>query len=197
MREVCTKLRDAISRSEASTCGHRELLLILFSAQPFAVLQSLCGGDDAATVKISVKIFEEFELLHPHLLDAIPEDELLAWCDKLPDVRYPIAAAAIATIRHDADGPHWSDIARRILAKSPDRVQVLRKFIRQFSLPGWDASRAAEVQSKLQLLDEMAAYSDTRLAEFAAKEKARLSQAITAASEVSPPVYMDLVEGFE
>jgi len=74
---------------------------------------------------------------------------------------------------------------------------VLRKFIQQFSLPGWDASRAAEVQSKLQLLDEMATYSDSGLTKFAVKEKARLSQAITAAREVSPPVYMDIVEGFE
>ena len=197
VREVCSELRDAIARSEASTYGHRELLQILFSAQPLAVLQSLCGGDDAAKVKIGVRVLETSDLLHPHTFDVIPEEEILTWCDELPDVRYPIAAAGIAAIRHDTDGPHWTDIARRILGKSPDRVQVLRKFIRQFSLPGWDASRAAEVQSKLRLLDEMAAYSDTGLAEFAVKEKARLSQAITAAREVSPPVYMDLDEGFE
>jgi hypothetical protein len=105
--------------------------------------------------------------------------------------------AGIAAIRHDTDGPHWTDIARRILEKSPDRVQVLRKFIGQFSLPGRDVSRAAEVQSNLRLLDEMAAYSDPRLEQFAGKEKARLSQVIAAAREVIPPVYMDLDEGFE
>src|SRR5215471_4357795 len=113
---------------------------------------------------------------------------------------YPMSAIpsrrrAVAAIRDDTDGPHWTDTARRILTKSTDRVQVLRKFIQQFSLPGWDASRAAEVQSKLQLLDEMATYSDSGLTKFAVKEKARLSQAITAAREVSPPVYMDIVEG--
>jgi hypothetical protein len=123
--------------------------------------------------------------------------ELVRWCDELPDVRYPIAAAGIAAIRHDTDGPHWTDIARRVLEQPPDRVQALRTFIRQFSLPGWDVSRAAEVQSNLRLLDEMAAYSDPGLVEFAGKEKARLSQAIAAARQVRPPVHVDPDEGFE
>jgi hypothetical protein len=196
VREVCTKLRDAISRSEASVYGHREFLQVLFSAQPVAVLQSLCSGD-SAMAEIGVRVLANSELLHPHAFDAIPEEELLRWCDELPDVRYPIAAAGIAAIRHDADGSHWTDIARRILEKSPDRVQVLRKFIRQFRLPGWDAPRTAEVQSDLQLLDEVSTYADLELEEFAGKEKARLLQAIAAAREVGPPVHMDRDEGFE
>jgi hypothetical protein len=84
------------------------------------------------------------------------------------------------------DGSHWTDIARKILEKSPDRVQVLRKFIRQFRLPGWDAPRTAEVQSDLQLLDEVSVYADPELEEFAGKEKTRLLQAIAAAREVGP-----------
>ena len=196
VREVCAKVRDAISRSEASAYGHREFLQVLFRAQPLAVLQSLCSGD-AAMVEIGVRVLKNSDLLHPHAFDVISEEQLLRWCDELPDARYPIAAAGVAAIGRDTDGPHWTDIARRILEKSPDRVEVLRKFMRQFSLPGWDASRAAEVQSNLRLLDEMAAYSDPVLDDFAGKEKARLSQAIAAAREVGPPVHMDRDEGFE
>ena len=150
VREVCNNLRDAISRSEASAYGHREFLQVLFSTQPLAVLQSLCSGD-AAMVKIGISVLENADLLHPHAFDVIPEDELLRWCNELPDVRYPIAAAGIAAIRQDKDGPHWTDLALKILEKSPDRVRVLQKFIRQFSLPGWDLSRGAEVQANLQL----------------------------------------------
>jgi len=196
VRDVCTKLRDAIFRSEASEHGHREFLQVLFSAQPLAVLQSLCSGD-AAIVKTGVRVLENADLLHPHAFDAIPEVELLRWCDEAPDVRYPIAAAGVAAVRHETDGPHWSDIACRILTKSADRVEVLKEFIRQFSLPVWDTSRAAEVQSNLRLLDEMAAYSDPALVEFADREKDRLSQAIVAAREIRPPVHMDLDGGFE
>lgn len=101
----------------------------------------------------------------------------------------------VAAITHDKDGPRWTEIARRILEKSPDRVQVLKKFIRQFSASGWDMSRATEVESNLRLLDEMAGYSDPVLDELAGKEEARLSQLIAAAREVRVPDYMDMDEG--
>jgi hypothetical protein len=193
---MCTKLKEAISRSEASVYGHREFLQVLFSTQPLAVLQSLCSGD-AKMTKIGVSVLENAQILHPHAFDMITEETLLRWCDELPDVRYPVAAAGIAAIRQDEDGPHWTGIALKILEKSPDRVRILQEFIRQFSMPYWDVSRAEEVQSNLRLLDEMAAYSDPRFTEFAAKEKARLSKAITAAKQIGPPVYRDLNEGFE
>jgi hypothetical protein len=84
-------------------------------------------------VKIGVRVLENSDLLHPHAFDGIPEEELLRWCDELPDVRYPIAAAGVAAIGHDTNGSHWTDIARKILKKSPDRVHVLKRFIRQLS----------------------------------------------------------------
>jgi hypothetical protein len=93
----------------------------------------------------------------------------------MSDIRSPLRAAAI---RQDKDGPHWADIALKILENSPDRVRVLQKFIRQFSLPGWDLSRAAEVQTNLQLLADFAGHPDPTLAEFARSEKSRLSQTI-------------------
>jgi len=196
VREVCTKLRDAISRSEASVYGHREFLQVLFSAQPVAVLQSLCGGD-AATAEIGVRILANSELLRPHAFDAIPEEELLRWCDELPDVRYPILAGGIAAIRRDTDGPQWTEIARRTIEKSPDRVQVLRKFIRQFHLPAWDAPPSENTQSDLRLLDDLATHADPEVAEFAKHEKVRLLQAIAASKEISPPFHMRMDESFE
>jgi hypothetical protein len=196
VREVCAKLRDTISRSEASVYGHREFLQVLFNAQPLAVLQSLCSGD-AAMVKIGVRVLENSDLLNPHTFGVIPEEELIRWCDELPDVRYPIAAGGIAAIRRDTDGPQWTDIARRTIEKSPDRVQVLRKFIRQFRLPAWDAPPSENAQSDLRLLDDMATHTDPEVAEFAKNEKARLLQTIAASKEISPPYHMGLDEGFE
>ena len=146
-------------------------------------------------VKIGISVLENADLLHPHAFDVIPEEEILRWCNELPDVRYPIAAAGITAIRQDKDGPHWTDLALKILEKSPDRVRVLQKFIRQFSLPGWDLSRAAEVQANLQLLDDFAGHPDPTLADFAKSEKSRLSQAIAEARKVRPPIYMERDEG--
>lgn len=130
-----------------------------------------------------------------HAFNVIPEEELLRWCDEVPHIRYPIAAAGVDAISRDPGGPHWTEIARKILEKSSDRVQVLKTFIRQFSLPCWDAPRTGEAQADLRLLDEMAAFSDTGLEEFASKEKARLSEAIAAARQTRPTSFMDIDEG--
>jgi hypothetical protein len=197
VREVCTNLRDAVYKSQASEYGHRELLQVFFNAQPFAVLQALCGDGDAKLVRTGVRILESSDLLHPHTFGVIPEEELVRWCDELPDLRYPIAAAGIAAIRRDTDGPHWTEIARKIIDKSPDRVQVLRKFIRQFRLPGWDAPPSESGQSDLRLLDDLATHAYPEVAEFAKNEKARLLQAIAASKEIRPPVYMQPDERFE
>lgn len=53
VREVCGNLRDAISRSETSPYAHREFLQLLFSAQPLAVLQSLCSHRGHAAAALS------------------------------------------------------------------------------------------------------------------------------------------------
>lgn len=196
VREVCTKLRDAISRSEASIYGHREFLQVLFSAQPVAVLQSLCSGD-AAIAEIGVRVLANSELLRPHAFDVIPEDELVRWCDELPDVRYPIAAAGIAAIRPDTEGPQWTEIARRTIEKSPDRVQVIRKFIRQFRLPAGDAQPSESAKSDLRLLDDLFTHADPEVATFAKNEKARILLAIAASREIKPPFYMEPDESFE
>ncbi|HEY6764671.1 MAG TPA: hypothetical protein VI386_07860 [Candidatus Sulfotelmatobacter sp.] len=195
--EVCTKLREAVYRSEASEYGHRELLQVFFNTQPLAVLQALCGDGDAKLVRTGVRILESSDLLHPQTFGVIPEEELVRWCDELPDVRYPIAAAGITAIRRDTDGPQWTEIARSTIDKSPDRVQVLRKFIRQFRLPAWDAPPAENAPSDLRLLDDLATHSDPELAAFAKNEKARLRQAIAALKGIGPTVHMEPDERFE
>ena len=78
-------------------------------------------------VKIGISVLENANLLHPHAFDAIPEEEeeLLRWCND--DVRYPIAAAGLAAIRQDKNAHTGTDIALKILEKSPNRVRVQKK----------------------------------------------------------------------
>jgi hypothetical protein len=197
VREICSSLKDAVSKSETSVFYHRDLLQILFRAQPLATLQSLCGGW-AADIKLGVSILDQAGQLQSHAFDAIPEPELLSWCDQQPETRYPVVAAGVTAFRSDESGrPQWTSTARKILDKSSNRIEVLKKFIRQFSPPGWDVSRAAAVESNLRLLDGLAAYPDPALVEFVNKEKMRLSQAITAVRQIETPIERERYETFE
>jgi hypothetical protein len=198
VREICSNLKSAVSKSETSVFYHRDLLRVLFSAQPVAALQSLCAGG-AADIELGVRILDEAGQLQAHAFDAIPEPELLSWCDQQPETRYPVAAAGVTAFQPDQSGrPQWTATARKILDKSSNRIEVLKRFIRQFSSPGWDdVARAAAVESNLRLLDELAAYPDPALVEFVDKEKTRLSQAITAVRQIEPPIDRERDERFE
>src|SRR4051812_1617961 len=46
VRDICKKLRNAVSKSETPVYCLRELLQILITAQPFAAVVSLCDDDD-------------------------------------------------------------------------------------------------------------------------------------------------------
>ena len=157
-----------------------------------------CAAKDAAMVMIAVGVLENADLSHPQTFKVIPEQELLRRYDELPDVRYPIAVAGIAAIGHYTGGPAVDGDGTLFgFGEILSRVQVFKKFIRQ------SACRVG-ICHELRRSSQTCGFSMrcrptmiARLAEFAGKAKARLSQAIPLAAEVSPPVHMGLHEGFE
>jgi hypothetical protein len=179
VREICHNLKEAVSKSETSAFFHEELLQILLDAQPIAALEALCG-DNATDLKLGIRILDQAARLRRNAFDSVPEDYLVSWCDQQPDTRYPAAAAGVTSVQPSGDTgrPQWTSTALKLLDKAPDRVEVLKKFIGQFSPMSWAGSRAGIVESNAKLLDELAGYPDTALVEFIAKEKVRLAEAI-------------------
>jgi hypothetical protein len=153
VREICHNLKEAVSKSETYAFYQQELLQALLGAQPLAALEALCG-DNAADLKLGVGILDEVGQLRRNAFDAIPEANLLSWCDRQPETRYPAVAAGITTFQPSSDtgSPQWTSTALKLLDKAPDRVEVLKKFIAQFSPTGWVGSHAAIVESNARLL---------------------------------------------
>ena len=106
--------------------------------------------------------------------DSIPEADLLAWCDQKPDVRYPAVAAGVAPFQFEDGRQRWTNTARKLLDKAPNRVKVLKQLITNFIPVTWTGSRAAIVESNTKLLDDLTTYPDTALNDFIATEKVRL-----------------------
>jgi hypothetical protein len=174
-RGICRRLKDSISKYETHASSHDDLLQGLFSVQPFAALDGLFASDSTKG-KLVLRILNDFQELRKNPFDSLTESVLLAWCDHKPHVRYPIAAAGITVFRHaDQPGPReWTKVALRVLEKAPDRVEVLRGFVRRFSPMGWSGSRAAIIEANVKLLDELETYPDPAVVDFVAKEKIRL-----------------------
>ncbi len=198
VREICRNLKDAISKSETYAFYHVDLLQILFAVQPLAALESICAGDEKQ-IRLGVSILEGAAQLQRYPFDAIPEADLLQWCDEKSDIRYPVVAAGIAAVQSsgEAGGQRWTDIALKFLDKAPNRVEVLKKFITQFSPTGWVGSHATIVESNVKLLDELKRYPDPELQEFIASQKLRFHEVVKAEHEMERLLYQDRDERFE
>ena len=71
IRELCSKLRESVSKSETYAFNHAELLQALIGAQPTAALEGLCG-DDADSLKVGLGIIDQNSQIRRGALDPIP-----------------------------------------------------------------------------------------------------------------------------
>jgi hypothetical protein len=179
VRGICSKLRDAVAKSETFAFYHDELLQVLLRVQPAAALQALCG-DNGEDLTVGISILDQAGQLRRKAFDAIADTDLLSWCDQQPESRYPAAAAGVTAFQPSGDTgrPQWTGTARKLLDNAPDRVEVLRKFIEQFCPITGFGSQVAILELNTKLLDDLTGYADPALTEFIAKERTRLTEVI-------------------
>ena len=176
-RDLCRRLKQAVSKCETYEFEHDDLLGALLSVQPAATLDGLLAGE-ARDLMGGVRIIKH---LRRHSLASVPEGVLLDWCDQEAEVRYPTIAYVIPISNStDQAGPRkWTTIALRLLDEAPDRVEVLKQFVRQFHPTGvWSGSLAAILESNAELLDQLDAYPDPNVIAFVRDEKKRLAKVI-------------------
>jgi hypothetical protein len=198
VREVCQNLRNAVSKSETFAFYQQELVQALVRAQPTAALEALCG-DNAEDLRLGISILDQAGQLRRNAFDAIPEADLLTWCEQQPGTRYAAVASGITAFQPSVETgrPEWTSTAHKFLDKAPNRVEVLKGFIGQFSPMEWTGSRVAIVESNTRLLDELTEHPDPALVEFVRKEKARLSQAVQSERWTETLIQRERDERFE
>jgi hypothetical protein len=180
VREVCLRLRDAVSTYETFAFRHDGLLNGFLAAQPIATLDGLLGGN-AAEIRVGSRIFSDVGRLKVNLLAQVPKGSLFAWCDLEPKVRYSAVAALIPVFRESKAGGRvrWTARALGLLRRAPDRVEVLKQFVQRFEGGGgWVGSVATSLESRATLLDYLGACDDPILMAYLPEAKTRIRQAI-------------------
>ena len=177
--EICRNLKDAISKSETYAFHHSDLLQTLLGIQPLPALEGIYGGDRAA-IRSGISVLNQAGQLRHNPFDAIPEADLITWCDLQPEARYPAIAAGVTPFQWsgEAGRPQWTGIAHKLLQMAPDRVAVLKEFTARFVPGAWSGSRTAIVESNVRLLDELSDYGDPALVKFVGEEKARFADTV-------------------
>ena len=177
--EVAGRLKQAVLTYETYSFHNEHLLRALLECQPAAVLDALFGGDEDDHWEVS-DLFRSLSDRRGTPVDIVSCEDLIAWCERDGELRYPLMASIITFARHpDASGPQiWSEHAKALLAHAPDPRMVLAVFIRRFQPISWSGSRAAVIEANARLLDSLEVDIPPSLMPFVTEAKAQLAQEI-------------------
>lgn len=177
---LCKKLKKAVEIYETSAFYYRSFLVSLFTVQSIAMLDGLLGDSDEQ--EVGIRILDDICDERGNPLDAVPALDILQWCDKDPATRYRVIAGLITVSTssdNQAEPRKWTEIALLLLERAPDRIAVLKEFIRQLTvLSGWVGSLAATLEVNVKVLEELAAYPDPAVVKFVARERVRIQESI-------------------
>lgn len=177
--EVARRLRDAVASHEAYAFHHGRFVQALVAAAPLDVLEALFEDPDAHRWALK-EMFDERFSKRSSPLDNVPAADLLAWCDRDPQARYPLAAEIVPFARRaDEAGPlDWTPLARALLESAPDPGAVLRVFVERFAPTSWSGSRAALMEANGRLLDDLDEEISAENRAWLADARAQLAQAV-------------------
>lgn len=176
---VAMRLKQAVLAYETSAFQNHHLLRALLERQPAVVLDALFGGDEDDHW-VGFNLFRSLGDLRGTPLDMISCEDLIGWCDRDGEQRYPLMASFITFAGGpEENGPSvWSEHAKALLAHAPNPRPVLEVFIERFRPMSWSGSRAALMEANAQLLDSLETDVLSRIMPFVTEAKARLSQEV-------------------
>lgn len=176
-RSLCERIKKGFSGYSFGAHEHEQLLQNLFKLQPRISLDVFFekeSGDGA----LNVDDFDGPSGRRKNPLDGLCQTEIISWCDERPMERYATLSRAISFHSSEGGGISWTPLAREMLRRAPDRLAVLKHFVGRFSPTSWMGSRAAIVESRLPLLDQLGELEDGSMSQFIRQARADLVEDI-------------------
>lgn len=180
-KKLCRKLMAATARHEISGYDYDDLMGALLEVHPLAILDELFSGN-AKSQRASVRLLNNLLRFHKNVLDTLPDDAVLTWCDRDPAVRYPLAASFVLLFKRPRENePHeWTSLTVKLLEKAPDPLLVLNEIVNRLHPTSWSGSLATKLEGRLKLLEKLPVGDTPALAGAMAEAKKRLQAQIDA-----------------
>jgi hypothetical protein len=177
VQQIVQNMMAAVSRHDIFAHDQDDLMTGLLRVHPTTVLDEAFSGD-AKAIEKAVQAFVDFQRFQKNPLEVVPDDVLLAWCDRDPKVRYPIVAASAGLFKRPANNePHdWIPLTSKLLAKAPDPEAVLKEVVQRLRPGSWSGSLATKLEGRLRLLERLPIDQTPKLADALNKAKASLEE---------------------
>lgn len=175
-RSLCERIKQGLTEYTFHAYNYEQLLQCIFRRQPRIALDVFFGGapqtDDS---DIDVDDFDSPSDRRKNPLDGVPMEEMLRWCDEKPAERYLAISRVVSYHIVPKDGRvEWTPLAMEMLKRAPDPLAVLETFVSRFSPTSWSGSRAAIIDSRLELLDHLGELKNASLADYVTQIRPQL-----------------------
>ena len=194
-KAVCTNFKAAVANHDIYPFDHDDFVQALFTARPLQALESFLGGDDDDLAYGLSIIGNEIRHRKGPLASAAVGD-LIIWCERDPARRYPVIADIVPLFKKD-DTSDWSEHAREVLHRAPDKVVVLKRLVERFRPSSWSGSLASILETRLPLLRRLESDSDPVIAQLAREQIPLLVDEIERARAWETKMDRDRDERFE
>lgn len=155
--KLCENLSEAIAVNRVYTFDCPELLNIIARAYPLIFLDYFTEKHQTIVKELRRMFDTAPDKAHGNPLNQIPDDDIIAWCEKNQDLRYTLIASAIIPFSKSAKAGkwEWKAIALRIFEKAPDLSKILQSFSEAILPMSWSGSLANLFQEELVLFESL------------------------------------------
>ena len=168
--QLCDLLFTAVSRYRLYPSNYREFTSVLAKNFPIAVLNGLLqsvSGKRQLPGQICelnpIKNIDQSVLVR--WAGGDKENRLLCVAQVVPLWKVPAGEKASVIDSIETDEPvQWTEQAKRLIKEVKDKNRLLNVFVARFYPDGWSGSRAAILEKRASLLEELCSDSDEHVA---------------------------------
>jgi hypothetical protein len=155
------------------------MMTALFRVHPDDVLDELFNGDEKSQ-RSSVHLLDDATHLGERRFEGLSDEVLLGWCSRDPKTRYALTAAFAEIYKPGASAGtyEWTTLGEQLLMRAPDPAGVLTEMVKRIHPTSWDGSLAAELESRLRLLDRLEIKGEPVLTNALKDVKAQLKRRV-------------------
>ncbi len=175
--ELSQHLAEAIIENRTYVFDYPDLFSFIASTHPLMFLDVFLGNKGIKDYQRR-RMFEDERRSNP--LNQISVDDLISWCEKDPEDRYPLIASAIQAFSESAETKEleWRPVVYSIFEKAPDLGLIFERLADALRPTAWSGSRADILQKRSALFQMLYEHENEQIRAWAKAQYSSLQEAI-------------------
>ncbi len=190
---ICHHLAETRPNGHVSASDYPDLLNNLARAHPLVFLDVFLGDNWPKDYQRRIMFSDGSFARHGNPINQISDTDLLSWCDRDPENRYPLIASAIRpfSVSTETGKLAWKPIVHSIFEKAPNLAIILEHFANGIRWPSssWNGSWTAIFQERSVLLQTLYQHNNAEIRTWARGQYQNLQE--IAKREQEPERYIN------